>query len=95
MKRIFIIFALLLGCISASNAQGLRPEGVNLGGRFVTGGNMGIGLSGNYFHISLAPQVGYRIIHELEIGVRGTYSFEVDWNRAYGTRTFHYFGGAP
>ena len=98
MKRIFVIFALLLGCISASNAQlstRIRPKGINLGGQFVTGGNMGVGLSGNYFHISLAPQVGYRIIHELEIGVRGTYSFEVDWSRAYGTRTYHYFGGAP
>lgn len=93
MKRITIFIALIFGLVSFGHAQFLRPV-PDMKGKFIAGGNVDFGLSGNYLHASIAPQFGYRVIHAVELGVRGSYTLECQWDRVYGTWSDHYFGAA-
>ncbi len=96
MKRFGIIAALsllLLGFVGNMNAQSIdRPD---LKGKMVYGGNFGFGISGNYLNFSFSPQVGYRVFHPWEIGLRGTYNLRCYFNRYASNDYIHYFGVAP
>jgi hypothetical protein len=97
MKRLAIIaslFLMLIGFAGTVTAQGLS-EPPDMKGRWVYGGNIGGGMSGNYLNLSLAPQVGYRIISPWELGVRGVYNLSCDFDRVNGNAYAHYFGLAP
>lgn len=94
MKRFGIIAALcllLFGLGMNVNAQ----EVPNLKGKFIYGGNFGGGMSGNYLNLSISPQVGYRILNPLELGVRSTYNLFCLFDRVYGNQSSHYLGGGP
>ena len=97
MKRLGIIAALiimLLGFAGKATAQ-LLPDVPDMKGKTVFGGNFGFGMNGNYLSLSLAPQVGYRILSPWEVGVRGIYDLTSNFDRVYGNSYGHYFGVAP
>lgn len=97
MKRfaiITVIGMMLLGLVGTASAQGTY-ELPNMKGRMVYGGNFGFGISGNYLNFSLAPQIGYRIFHPWEVGVRGIYTLQCHFDRYQGNEYGHYFGVAP
>ncbi len=97
MKRFAIIASMalmLLGCFGKASAQ-LLPDVPDLKGKFIFGGNIGGGMSGNYLNVTIAPQVGYRVFNPWELGVRGIYDFTCVFNRTLGNRYGHYFGVAP
>lgn len=52
-------------------------------------------MAGNYLHVTLAPQVGYRIFNPWEVGVRGIYNLTCYFDRVHGNEYGHYFGVAP
>ena len=73
MKK-FIIPLLLLfsGSAFSQVAVGASPENNN---RWTFGGGIGLGFgSNNYFNLSAAPRVGYRLTNDLEGGVLGSVS---------------------
>ena len=94
MKRFGIIaalFVMLFGCSLQSQAQLFGPKN-DMRGKVVYGGNFGVGMSGNYLNLLIAPQVGYRVTNAWEIGVRGTYNLQCYFNRYYGNEVNHWFG---
>lgn len=94
MKRIIMIVALLMGMTMASQAQFLRNV-PDMKGKTVVGGNLGLGLNGRNFSFTVAPQIGYRIINAVEVGVRGTYSLSVNFDPYYGNSSLNCFGAGP
>ena len=94
MKRIIMIVALLMGMTMASQAQFLRNV-PDMKGKTVVGGNLGLGLNGRNFSFTIAPQIGYRIINAVEVGVRGTYSLSVNFDPYYGNSSLNCFGAGP
>lgn len=94
MKRIILAIALFISTTTISQAQFL-PSVPDMKGKFITGGNFGFGMSGQMLRASIAPQLGYRITNAIEIGIRGTYTLEYEWNRVYGNYSYHFIGGAP
>ena len=97
MKRFGIIAALCLMILGfCGNATAQIKSGVpDLKGKMIYGGNFGFGISGNYLNLSIAPQVGYRLLNPLEIGVRGIYNLQCYYDRFYGNEYSHLFGVAP
>ena len=94
MKRFAIIasmFLMLMGCVGQASAQDI-PD---LKGKMVYGGNFGFGVSGRHLNFSIAPQIGYRIFHPWELGVRGIYNLQCYFDRVSGNEYAHYFGVAP
>lgn len=94
MKRIIMIVALLMGMTMASQAQFLR-NAPDMKGKTVVGGNLGLGLNGRNFSFTIAPQIGYRIVNAVEVGVRGSYNLSVDFNPYYGNSSLHCIGISP
>ena len=97
MKRfaiIAVIGMMLFGTVGNASAQRYNTI-PDMKGRMVYGGNFGIGMSGNYLNLSVAPQVGYRIFSPWEVGVRGIYTLQCYFDRYYGSEYGHYFGAAP
>ena len=97
MKRLAIIASLclmLFGFAGKASAQFL-PDVPYMKGKMIYGGNFGLGMSGNYLSLSIAPQVGYRIFSPWEVGVRLIYDLDCNFNRMYGNTYGHYFGVAP
>lgn len=96
MKRFGIIAALcvlLFGCFGKSSAQSLDIP--DLKGKLVYGGTFGGGLAGSYLNLSISPQVGYRIFHPWEVGIRGTYNLTARFDAFNGNVFRHYFGIGP
>lgn len=75
-------------------AQGFgAPEAMK--GKIVVGGDFGLGCSGNSFYVSVAPQIGYRLTRNLEVGTRLGYDMNYYLNSYYyGSYFCHYFSGA-
>lgn len=97
MKRLAIIaslFLMLFGFAGKVSAQFL-PDTPDLKGKIIYGGNFGFGMSGNFFSLSVAPQIGYRVFNPWEVGVRTIYDLTCDFNRTLGNVYGHYFGLAP
>ena len=97
MKRFGIIAALsimLLGFSGKVSAQ-FFADVPNMKGKFIFGGNLGFGMSGNYLDLSLSPQVGYRVFNPWEVGVRGTYKLQCFFHPNANSVYYHYFGAAP
>lgn len=89
-----MIITLLVGFSFASQAQFLRNV-PDMKGKTVVGGNLGLGLNGRNFSFTIAPQIGYRVINAVEVGVRGTYSLSVNFDPYYGNSSLNCFGGGP
>lgn len=85
---------MLFGFFGNASAQFLSDV-PDVKGKVIYGGNFGLGMSGNYLSLSVAPQVGYRIFSPWEIGLRGIYDLTCDFDRMYGNSYGHYFGVAP
>lgn len=85
---------MLLGIASVSQAQ-FFPKVPDMKGKAIFGGNLGLGLNGNRFNLTLAPQVGYRVFNFVELGARGSYSLNMYFSRQYGTESLHGFGFGP
>ena len=97
MKRFAIIASLclmLLGFAGKASAQFL-PDVPDMKGKIVVGGDFDLGLYGNYFNFGIAPQVGYRVFSPWEVGLRGVYDLNCNFNSTYGSTYAHYFGIAP
>lgn len=96
MKRFGIIAALCLSLFGFVGKASAQSDGMpNLKGKLVYGGTFGGGLSGNFLNLSLSPQVGYRIFHPWEIGVRGTYDLKARFDALNGNVFRHYLGVGP
>ena len=94
MKRFGIIAVLLVMLLGSSNqvsAQFFQDE-PNMKGKITYGGGFAFGLNFNTLNLSLAPQVGYRILSPWEVGLRGIYNLRC--NFAY-REYFHYVGFSP
>ena len=97
MKRFAIIASLCLmlpGFAGKASAQFL-PDVPDMKGKIVVGGDFDLGLYGNYFNFGIAPQVGYRVFSPWEVGLRGVYDLNCNFNSTYGSTYAHYFGIAP
>ncbi len=85
MKK-FIIPLLLLfsGSVFSQVSVGASPENSN---QWTFGGGIGLGFgSNNYFNLSAAPRVGYRLTNDLEGGVLGSVSWQK--SNAYSSTMF-------
>lgn len=98
MKRIIALTALMvavaLGSATANAQRFGAPE--QMKGKIVLGGNLGAGYSGHTLYFSIAPQVGYRLTKNLEVGTRLGYSLNYynNYYSAYGRYFAHFFSGA-
>jgi len=95
MKRFAILTVLgllLFGFVGKASAQYDVPDRK---GKFIYGGNFGFGMSGYYLSLSLAPQIGYRVLNPWEVGVRGIYNLQAWFDRVHGNEYGHFFGVAP
>jgi len=96
MKRFAILTVLgllLFGFVGKASAQ--YYDVPDRKGKFVYGGNFGFGMSGYYLSLSLAPQIGYRVLNPWEVGVRGIYNLQAWFDRVHGNEYGHFFGVAP
>ena len=89
--------AMVLMSMFTIEAQAQRfgaPE--TMRGKFVTGGNIGAGYSGRTLYFSIAPQLGYRITKDLEVGARLGYNmnFYHDYYGYYGSYFCHFFNAS-
>lgn len=83
-KFILPLFLLISGSILSQVAVGAPPENNN---RWTFGGGIGLGFgSNNYFNLSTAPRVGYRLTDDLEGGVLGSVSWQK--SNAYSSTMF-------
>lgn len=97
MKRILVLGSLLLMtvlCAMPAHAQRFgAPE--TMKNKIVLGGDIGASYYGRHLYFSLAPQVGYRLTRNLEVGTRLGYSLNYYYDYgAYGSFFNHYFSGA-
>ncbi|SHF07844.1 hypothetical protein [Chryseobacterium takakiae] len=85
MKKFIIpLFLLISGSVFCQVAVGASPENNN---RWTFGGGIGLGFgSNNYFNLSAAPRVGYRLTNDLEGGVLGSVSWQK--SNAYSSTMF-------
>lgn len=64
-------------------------------GKLVLGGNADLGFAYNCFYVGVAPQAGYRLTRNLEVGVRLGYDMNYYYGGYYNGSYFaHYFSGA-
>ena len=94
MKRfgiIAVLFVILLGCSNKVSAQFYQDE-PSMKGKITMGGGFAFGLNFHTLNLSLAPQVGYRILNPWEVGLRGIYNLRC--NFAYN-EYLHYVGFSP
>jgi len=84
MKRFFFLTVLTAFLVtltpSQANAQYTYYDGVGMRGKVIVGGNVGFGIRNynqrRWVNFEFSPQVGYRIIDQLEIGTRIVYHLE-------------------
>lgn len=83
-KFIIPLFLLISGSVFSQVAVGTTPESNN---RWTFGGGIGVGFgSNNYFNLSAAPRVGYKLTDDLEGGVLGSVSWQK--SNAYSSTMF-------
>ena len=98
MKRfllIAILFPMLaLGVMPVQAQRFGAPE--QMKNKIVLGGDIGAGYSGRTLYFSIAPQVGYRLTKNLELGTRLGYSLNYynNYYSGYGRYFSHFFSGA-
>ncbi|KIC61780.1 hypothetical protein [Chryseobacterium taiwanense] len=75
MKKFIIpLFLMISGTIFSQVSVGTSSQNNN---RWTFGGGIGFGFgSNNYFNLSAAPRVGYRLTNDLEGGVLGSISWQ-------------------
>lgn len=84
MKRFFFLTVLTAFLVTLTpnqaNAQYTYYDGVGMKGKVIVGANLGFGIRNynqrRYLNFEFSPQVGYRIIDQLEVGTRLVYHFE-------------------
>lgn len=84
---------MLFGMFAKVSGQSLEIP--DLKGKIVYGGNFGGGMTGNVLNLSIAPQVGYRVLGPWEVGIRGIYDMTCYFDKVNGNVYDHYFGLAP
>ena len=96
MKRfVKILLVVLMGFGMASNLQAQTMGAPDyMKGKYVTGGSIGAGFSGNQFYFGVAPQFGYRITRSLEAGVRLGYDLHYYIDYYYGSYFTHIISGS-
>ncbi len=98
MKRfVTLIMVLVLTAVCSAGLQAQRfgaPESMK--GKLIVGGNIGAGYYGSSLSLAIAPQVGYRLTRNLEVGARLGYqmNFHSNYYSAYGRYFNHVFSGA-
>lgn len=112
MKRFFTLtmLAALMAFFAPKQASAQYYDGVGMKGKVIVGANLGFGYGRtydyNHLNFELCPQVGYRIIDQLEIGARLVYHLEYSKARPWDPGSLHpmpatdrqscnYFGVAP
>ncbi|MEO1437224.1 MAG: hypothetical protein AAFV80_16910 [Bacteroidota bacterium] len=72
-----------------------QKKGFNTNRLFV-GGILGLGFSSNVANVEVSPQVGYRILDFVQVGINATYIFQSQRDPFGGpTANIHIFGGGP
>ena len=98
MKRIVALMALMAVVALGSTALNAQRFGApeQMKGKIVLGGDLGAGYSGRTLYFSIAPQVGYRLTKNLEVGTRIGYSMNYynNYYSGYGRYFSHFFSGA-
>lgn len=98
MKRIVTIatLALLMGILPMTAQAQTWGAPDYMKGKLVTGGQIGAGFSGNTLHLGIAPQLGFRPIRSLEVGIRLGYDLDYHFRSYYNPYSvcYHYFSGA-
>jgi len=89
-----LVVAVALGPTSAYAQRFGAPE--QMKGKIVLGGDLGAGYAGRTLYFSIAPQVGYRLTKNLEVGTRIGYSMNYynNYYSSYGRYFSHFFSGA-
>lgn len=82
MKRFFTltVLAALMATFAPKEASAQYYDGIGMKGKVIVGANFGFGYGRyngqNCINFELSPQVGYRIVDQLEIGTRIVYHLE-------------------
>lgn len=93
MKKFFLLISMMLMGVTIGTAQiRLFPDVPNMKGKWITGGNLGLGMVGRTLYFSIAPQLGYRVTNAWEVGVRTIYDLDCNFDRYNGNTTLHHFG---
>lgn len=81
MKKLYFLLIMALGAHQLAAQEEPSPQAVPQPQRWTFGGSLGFsGGSGGRFGITVAPRVGYLLSPELEVGVRGSYTWlQSDW----------------
>lgn len=82
MKRFFTltVLAALMATFAPKEASAQYYDGIGMKGKVIVGANVGFGIRNynqrRWVNLEFSPQVGYRIIDNLEIGTRLIYHLE-------------------
>lgn len=102
MKRFFTltVLAALMATFAPKQATAQYYDGIGMKGKVIVGGNVGFGVmkynNRNWIDFELSPQVGYRIIDQLEVGARLVYHLEYSKKTDLDARfSCNYLGIAP
>ncbi|MCK9447918.1 MAG: hypothetical protein M0Q41_02960 [Bacteroidales bacterium] len=90
--RFFISF-LLVCVVNPLTAQSLAVSELKDPGKWVVGGDFGLGFSTYGSQIMLSPELGYSLLPRLEAGLRFTYSYSSYKSSGYKIQS-SYYGGA-
>lgn len=82
--------ALTFSLLAVSAAAQLPKAPVEMKGKIVTGGHFGGGFAGNCLHLTISPQIGYRLLPGFEVGTRLGYSFNYVFDSYYGNHSIHH-----
>ena len=82
MKRFFTltVLAVMLASLTPTQASAQYYDGYGMKGKVIVGANVGFGMRNynqrKWINFEFSPQVGYRIIDQLEVGTRLVYHLE-------------------
>lgn len=99
MKRFFTltVLAAMMAFFAPKQASAQYYDGYGMKGKVIVGGNVGFGyMNHNYMrciNFELSPQVGYRIIDQLEVGARIVYHLEYAKEKDFDMGTGHVVPG--
>ena len=94
-KRLILLVLMLTALLSPQLKAQVFGGPESMRGKTLVGGDFGLGMYGNSFYVSVAPQAGYRLTRSLEAGVRLGYELYYHYgDYAYGNYFCHYFSGA-
>ena len=88
---LFVIAALSL-ILSSLNLAAQDDGSNDVGYRFFTGGNLGLGL-GTITNIDVSPMIGYHILPYWSVGLGGTYQYYLDKRYPYDPVSLNIIGG--